>query len=320
MSPKSTLRHQAAEPPKKQRRGALGRAGTRGLNYLKHIGRLCKQSGVEWMTGDTPRLGAALAYYTVFAIAPLFVIVLRISSVWFGEQTARRELFGQLQALAGPKGAEAIAEIVVAASSKPLTGLWATCLAVVTLLVAASGVFVELQASLNTIWKVPARKKSTLWRFVRTRLLSFAMVLGIGFVLLVSLVVSAALAAVGNVAMGFLPAGQLLWSAVNLFISLGVITVLFAMILKILPDAKIRWRDVWAGGFITALLFSVGKQLLGVYLGRSSVTSAYGAMGSLIIVLLWVYYSAQILFLGAHFTRLYASHRSSRGQTHRSAR
>ncbi len=284
------------------------------LKRFKKYWRLCRESGVAWNESNSPRLGAALSYYTAFAIAPLFVIVLRVASAWFGEEAARRDLFGQLQGLVGAEGAKAIEAIVTAASNRPHTGAWATCLAVVTLLAAASGAFVELQASLNTIWRVAPPQRYGVWRFLRTRLISYAMVLGIGFLLLVSLVLSAALSALGNYASGFMPDATLLWSTLNLIVSLGVITLLFALILKILPDVNNQWRDVWLGGFITALLFTMGKQLLGVYLGRSTVTSAYGAMGSLVIVLLWVYYSAQILFFGAHFTRVYAEHRRRSGR------
>jgi membrane protein len=263
-----------------------------------------KEAALSWRNDNTPRLGAALAYYTVFAIAPLFLIVLHVSSLWFGEDAARHELFGQVQGLLGTEGGKAIESLVTAAANKPQAGWWATCIAMVTFIVAATGVFVELQGDLNIIWKVQRSSSQGILQFVKDRLLSFAMVLGIGFLLLVSLVISAGLAGVGEFVHG--NGGHLFWGALNFTISLGIITVLFAMILKVLPDVKIAWRDVWVGGFLTAVLFNLGKFLLGFYLGRSSVTSAYGAAGSLVIILLWVYYSSQILFFGAELTRVYA--------------
>jgi membrane protein len=232
--------------------------------------------------------------------------VLRVSSLWFGKEAAQHELFGQLQGLLGKDGSMAVEAIVTSAANQPRTGWWATCLAMVTLSVAVTGVFVELQDALNTIWKIKRLPGHGIWQFVKDRLLSFAMVLGIAFLLLVSLVVSAGLSGLGQFTNS--PGSHWIWTVVNFTVSLGIITVLFAMILKVLPDARIAWRDVWLGGFITALLFNLGKFLLGFYLGRSSVTSAYGAAGSLVIILLWVYYSAQILFFGAELTRVYADH------------
>jgi membrane protein len=273
------------------------------FRILYEIGR---DTVLAMLDTNTPRLGASLAYYTVFAIAPLFVIVLRISSVWFGQAAAQHELFGQLQGLVGKEGGKAIESIVTSAANQPAAGWWATVLAAVTLIVATTGVFVELQDALNTIWRVERNPGHGLIRFVKDRLLSFAMVVGIGFLLMVSLVLSAALAGVGNFMHSYLPAEHLLETSLNFTLSLGIITLLFAMIFKVLPDVKIAWRDVWVGGFITALLFNLGKFLLGFYLGRGSVTSAYGATGSLVIVLLWVYYSAQIMFFGAELTRVYA--------------
>jgi membrane protein len=236
--------------------------------------------------------------------------VLAVASFWFGEEAARRELFNQLYGLAGKEGGEAIQAIVVAAD-KPKAGLLATVAAVVTLVIGATGVFVQLQDALNTVWNVKRKPGRGLRHFIQDRLLSFAMIVGIGFLLLVSLVLSAALAAVGKWMNGLLPAQEVIWEGINFAVSLGVITLLFAMIFKVLPDVQIRWRDVWSGALLTALLFNLGKLVLGFYLGRSSVASAYGAAGSVVIVLLWVYYSAQIVFFGAEFTRVYASKRGS---------
>lgn len=272
---------------------------------------LLKQTAKEWSNQDVPRLGAALSFYTLFAIAPLFVIVLAVAGLWFGEEAARRELFGQVSGLVGSEGGKAIQSLVVAAD-KPKTGVWATVIAAVTLLVGATSVFVQLQDSLNSVWGVRRKPGGGLRHFIKDRLLSFALIVGIGFLLLVSLVLSAGLSVLGKFMGGLLPAQEVLLQVINFVVSFGVITLLFAMIFKVLPDVKIAWREVWIGAMITALLFNLGKFLLGLYLGRSSVTSAYGAAGSLVIVLLWVYYSAQILFFGAKFTQIYASRYGSR--------
>jgi membrane protein len=278
----------------------------------KNGARLFKEAFLAWMNSKAPRMGAALAYYTIFAVAPLFLMALSMAGFFFGKEAARRELFGQVYGLVGHDGGEAI-QTLVAAANRPRAGLWATVGALVTLGIGATAVFVELKDALNTIWGVQPKPGSGARNFVKDRLLSFAMVLGIGFLLLVSLVLNAALAGLGTFASGLLPEQKLLWGAVNFLVSLGVITLLFAMILKLLPDVQIAWRDVWVGAFVTALLFNLGKFLIGYYLGRSSTVSIYGAAGSFIILLLWVYYSAQILFFGAQFTRLNAArHAESR--------
>lgn len=279
---------------------------------LKSHFALVQQTASEWIDQDVARLGATLAFYTLFAIAPLFVIVLAITGLWFGEEAARRELFSQVSGLVGSEGGEAI-QALVSVAHKPKTGAWATVVAVATLFVGATGVFVQLQDALNSIWGVRRKPGRGLRNFIKDRLLSFALIVGIGFLLLVSLVLSAGLSALGKFMSGLLPAQETLWQGINFVISFGVITLLFAMIFKVLPDVRIAWRDVWIGAVITALLFNLGKLLLGLYLGRSGVTSAYGAAGSLVIVLLWVYYSAQILFFGAKFTQIY----SNRYESHR---
>jgi len=272
------------------------------LRELKTGAQLLKAAFLAWMNSEAPRLGAALAYYTIFAVAPLFLMALSMAGFFFGKEAARRELFGQVYGLVGRNGGEAI-QTLVAAANRPRAGLWATAGALVTLGIGATAVFVELKDALNTIWEVQPKPGGGARNFVKDRLLSFAMVLGIGFLLLVSLVLNAALAALGTFASGLLPEQRLL-------LGLGVITLLFAMILKLLPDVQIAWRDVWVGAFVTALLFNLGKFLIGYYLGRSSTVSIYGAAGSFIILLLWVYYSAQILFFGAEFTRLHAAKRA----------
>lgn len=273
---------------------------------FKTVFDVLRQTVRDWLEDKAPRLGAALAYYTIFSIAPLIVIILAIAGLWFDKQAAQDQIFAQLGSLVGEQGAKAISGLLQAAD-KPHEGIVASVLAVVTLLLGATGVFVQLQDALNTIWEVKPKPGRGVWRAVRTRLLSLAMVFGIGFLLLVSLVLSAGLAAAGKWLEGAMPGGEQIWQSINLALSFAVIAVLFTFMFKYLPDVKIAWRDVWLGGVLTALLFTVGKFALGLYLGRSSVSSAYGAAGSLVIVLLWVYYSAQILFFGAEFTQVYAT-------------
>jgi membrane protein len=212
----------------------------------------------------------------------------------------------QVGGLIGKNGSKAISS-ALSASNPHSTGLLASMLAVVTLILTATGLFIELQSDLNTIWHVEQKPGQGIWGFIKLRLLSFAMVIGIGFLLLVSLVVSTALAALAKYFTNLAPGLKVLWQIVNLLVSFGVITVLFAMMLKILPDVKIPWRDVWIGAALTSVLFTVGKSALGLYLGKNSTVTAYGAAGSLVLILLWVYYSGQILFLGAEFTKAFAT-------------
>ena len=266
---------------------------------------LLKETAKDWVEHDSPRLGAALAFYTVFAIAPLFVILLAIAGFVLGEDAARRQVFDELGRLIGSQGGQAL-ESVAVASKQSGSGWWATLVALVTLFLGATGVFAQLQDSLNTVWNLRRKPGRQVSRFVKVRLVSFAMVLGIGFVLLVSLVINAGLSALGKYMSGLIPGQEVLWQIINFLVSIGVVTLLFAMIFKVLPDAKIAWRDVWVGALLTAVLFSIGKSLLSLYLGKSSVASVYGAAGSLVVILMWVYYSAQILLFGAEFTRLYA--------------
>jgi len=277
---------------------------------FKEHAQIFKEAFRAWLDSKSPRLGAALAYYTIFAVAPLFLIALSIAGLCFGQEAARRELFGQVYGLVGRNGGEAI-QMLVAAANQPRASMWASLGALVTLGLGASAVFVELKDALNMIWGVQGKTGSSSWYFIKDRLLSFAMVLGVGFLLLVSLVLNAALAALGTLTTGLLPEERLLLGCLNFLISLGVITLLFAMIFKWLPDVLISWGDVWVGAFVTALLFNLGKFLIGYYLGRSSMVSIYGAAGSFIILLLWVYYSAQILFFGAAYTRFHAEKRAS---------
>lgn len=254
---------------------------------------------------NVPMMGAALAYYTAFSIAPLLVITVGIAGMVFGEK-GNADVFETVRGLLGENGAQAVQAMVEAASSKPHGSFVATVVGVVTLLVGASGVFGQLQAALNVIWKAALRPDAGWAVTLRRRLLSFSMVGVIAFLLLVSLVVSTILAAAGKLFVVLLPGGEIVWEAVNMLVSTGVITVLFALIFKVLPDVRLPWRDALIGGFWTSLLFGFGKLGIGLYLGRSGVASAYGAAGSLVALLLWVYYSSQILLFGAELTRAYA--------------
>ncbi|HTI69607.1 MAG TPA: YihY/virulence factor BrkB family protein [Candidatus Limnocylindria bacterium] len=246
---------------------------------------------------------AALSYYTVFAIAPLFIIVLAIAGLWFGQEAAQKQLFGQLSEMVGTEGGEAI-QAVVAAARHHQAGIWATLVAVGTLFAASTAVFVQLQDSLNLIWRVEPPAHRGLKDLVRHRIVSFAMILGIGFLLLVSLIISSFLATMTQLFGTLVSNKDAVLSALNFFVSLGIITLLFTLILKVLPDVKMGWKPPFLGGFLTAILFNVGKFLFSIYIGHSSIVSVYGAMGSLVVILLWVYYSAQILLFGAHFTKV----------------
>jgi membrane protein len=264
------------------------------------------------MEDQAPTLGAALAYYTVFSMAPLLIIVIAIAGLFFGQEAAQGQIFDQLRGLLGEESGKAMQDMVQNASAKPATGLVAGVIGVVTLLFGASGVFGQLQTSLNAIWNVQPKPGRGILGVVQDRILSFGFILVVGFLLLISLVLTAAIAVVGEWFSGMLPGIQPLAHIVNFVLSLALVTLLFAMIFKFLPDAKVAWHDVWIGAFITAMLFIVGKFALGLYLGKSAVGSSYGAAGSLIVLLLWVYYSSQILFFGAEFTQVYANRFGSR--------
>ncbi len=267
--------------------------------------RLLKQTISEFGNDKAPRLGAALAYYTIFSLAPLLLIVIAISGLAFGHDAAQNKIFEQLKGALGPAAAASVQDMVRNAA-KPRSGTVATIIGIVTLIFGASGVFGQLKDALNTIWDVEPKKSGGIMTLVKDRFLSFAMVLGVGFLLLVSLVIDTAITAIGTYAGSHLPGGEVLWHAAELAFSFCVITVLMAMIFRLLPDLKIEWRDVWLGAAITSLLFVLGKFALGIYFAKSAVGSSFGAAASLVIVLLWVYYSAQILLFGAEFTQVYA--------------
>jgi len=268
--------------------------------------QLLKDTFSEWSEDKVPRLAAALAYYTAFALAPLLLIAIAVAGLVFGREAASNQIGQQLAGLLGPTAAESVNTMVEAAGANKGGGILASIIGVVTLLFAASGVFGELQDSLNTIWEVQPKPNQGLLATLKQRFFSFAMVLGVGFLLLVSLMLSAALGALGSVVAGDQADQSLIWKVVNFVVSFGVTTLLFALIYKVLPDVKIQWRDVWIGALVTALLFTLGKAAIGWYLGRPGTTSTYGAAGSFVALLLWVYYSAQILFFGAEFTQVYA--------------
>lgn len=286
--------------------GGMARFGVHGVRRWRG---LLVETFSGWWEDRAPRLGAALAYYTVLALAPVLVLVTPVASaVLGGPREARSEIHQQFAQLIGEQGARAVDDVLSAAASRygapsPL----ARALSWAVLLFGASGVFAELQEALDTIWEVAPRPGSAAWlAILRKRLLSFAMVLGICFLLLVSLVISAALASLRNYANHELQGLAMVWTVSSTIASVGASTVVFAMIYKILPDVTVRWRDVWIGALITAALFTLGRYGIGEYLGRSSIGDRYGATGSLVVILVWVYFSAQILYLGAEFTKAYS--------------
>jgi membrane protein len=265
---------------------------------------LLKTTATQWVNDKCPQLGAALAYFTVFSLAPLILILLAFFGLFFGSAHAGDKIIEQLQYLVDPSGIKVIQDIATSAS-KPQSGLLATTIGIIVGLFGASGVFGQLQEALNTIWGVKAKPGAGLWAFIRARFLSFAMVAGVCFLLLISLTVESVLRGLSNYLQNLLPGGHILALILFLILDLGVVIVLFAMIFRFLPDVKIAWRDVWIGASLTAVLFVIGKFLLGLYLGSGAAGSAYGAASSLITLLLWIYYSAQILLFGAEFTQVY---------------
>ena len=266
---------------------------------------LIKASVSSWLDDYAPSMGAALSYYTVFSLAPLLLIVVSVAGLVFGEDAVRGELFAQLQGLMGADAAKAIQDLL-ASVNKPAHGIVGTLVGVALLVFGATTVFGELQDALDRIWRAPARKKGGLWSLLRARLLSFGMILGLAFLLMVSLVLGAAIAALGKWWGPAFGGWETLLQIVNLVVGFGLTTVVFAMIYKMMPRVKVQWHDVWLGALVTSLLFTVGKFLIGLYIGKSGVASGFGAAGSLIVVFIWVYYSAQIFLLGAEFTWVYA--------------
>ncbi|MFM9437132.1 membrane protein [Janthinobacterium sp. CG_23.3] len=273
--------------------------------FVKEMRSVVTCSVMEWLEHRASSKGAALAFYTLFSIAPILILVIAIAGFFYGPEAARGELLGQLRGLLGPQGAEAI-QLVLAGASNHKEGRLATLVATALLLFGATSVFAELKASLDEIWQVPPLKQGGVWDTLRTRLLSFGLVLVLAFLLMVSLVISAALAIVEHYLNGLWSDAVFLLSLLSATISFAVIAALFAVIYKMLPRVRLSWRDVVIGALGTAALFTLGKYAIGVYIGNSGVASSFGAAGSMIALLLWVYYSAQIFFLGAEFARQYA--------------
>ena len=279
---------------------------------IRAFWRLLTQTGQSWLADYAPSMGAALAYYTLFSLAPLLLIVISVAGLVFGEDAARGEIAHQLSALMGDSGAKAVQDLLTSVD-KPLEGSLATVLGLLMLFVGATTVFAELQDALDRIWRVAVHNPGNGWlALVRARLLSFGMILAIGFLLIVSLVVSAVLGVMGSWLQPVFGAWVALAALVNAIGSFVLVAAMFALIYKVMPRAQVQWRDVWTGAVFTATLFTFGKFLIGLYIGRSGVISGFGAAGSLVVVLLWVYYSAQIFLIGAEFTWVYANAYGSR--------
>ncbi|MEO7851830.1 MAG: YihY/virulence factor BrkB family protein [Rubrivivax sp.] len=287
---------------------------------LKHASRwsvaqwwsMVKAALSSWVDDYAPSMGAALSYYTVFSLAPLLVIVISLAGLIFGAEAVRGEIFSQIDGLMGAEAAKAIQDLL-GAVSKPSTGIIGTVIGTLVLLIGATTVFGELQDALDRIWRAPAREESSgLWSLVRTRLLSFGMILGIAFLLMVSLVVGAATSALGKWWGGWFDGWEILLQILNAVVGFVMTTAVFALIYKMMPRVKVGWGDVWVGAAVTALLFTVGRFLIGLYIGKTGVASGFGAAGSVAVVFVWVYYSAQIFLVGAEFTWVYAQRMGSR--------
>lgn len=273
---------------------------------------LIQASVSAWIDDYAPSMGAALSYYTVFSLAPLLVIVVSLAGLVFGDDAVRGELFGQIAGLMGPAAAQGIQDML-ARVSRPATGALGTVVGGVVLLVGATSVFAELQDALDRIWRAPVREKhGGLWRLLRTRLLSFGMILGVAFLLVVSLVVGAAISALGKWWGGWFQGWEVVAQALDVAVGFALTTAVFALIYKLMPRVKVGWGDVWVGAAVTALLFTAGRFLIGLYIGRTGVASGFGAAGSVAVVFVWVYYSAQVFLVGAEFTWVYAQRLGSR--------
>jgi membrane protein len=281
------------------------------LQFVGESWTMLREAASDWLEDKAPQLGAALAFYSILSVAPLVMIAIAVAALVFGEDAARGALLGQVQGLVGEQGADAI-QAMLSHAKEPAEGTIAAVIGVITLLFGASGVFGQLQEAMNTVWEVPPKTGGGIWSFLRGRFLSFAMVLGIGFLLLVSLLLSAMIAGAGSYLSGLAPDLEPLWHAANGVVTFVVVTALFAMIFKFLPDTQVAWRDVWVGALLTAALFTVGKMLIGLYLGKTGLSSAYGTAGSLVVLVVWIYYSAQILFFGAELTQVYARRHGSK--------
>ncbi len=280
------------------------------MNIAVSTWLLVRDSVLEWVNDRASREGAALAFYTVFSLAPILVLAIAIAGFFFGQEAARGEIYDQIRDLLGPDSARAVQAMILNASRRG-AGIMATLVGLVTLLIGATTALAELKDGLDQIWDVPSERTSGFWYFLRKRLLSIGLILSLGFLLLVSLVFSAVLSAIGK-RLGLAEVTGALLQTANFLFAFVLVTLMFAMIYKILPAVEIAWRDVIIGALVTALLFNIGKFGIGVYLGNSAIASSYGAAGSVILVLVWVYYSTQIFLLGAEFTKVYAYRFGSR--------
>jgi membrane protein len=270
----------------------------------------------RWSEINAPRLGAALSFYTMLSIAPLLVVSIAIAGMAFGRQAAQGQIVWQIESLVGHDGGQAI-QTMLENAHEPGAGIVAGLIGILTLLFGASGVFLELRDALNLTWGVRAKQSSGLKAMIHDRFTAFTMVVGIGFLLMVSLLVNAAITAAGSFFGGFLPLPEGVLHAIDIVVSFAGVTLCFALLYKVVPDARIEWRDVWIGAAVTAGLFTVGKFLIGLYIGRAALGSTFGAAGSLVVFLVWVYYSAQVFYLGAEFTRAFAERHGSRALTRR---
>ena len=281
------------------------------MKKLKNIARLFKVSATEWSNDKAPRLGASLSYYTIFSLAPVLLLVIAVAGMVLGRDAAQGKIVEQLQGLLGADAAKAIQTMLEKANQHG-KGIVATVVGAVTLIVGATGVMIELQDALNTVWKVIPKPNQGIKGIIRDRMLSFGIVMGFGFLLLVSLVVSAAVALLDSWIGGMIPGWVIFGYVLSYGISVGLVALMLGAIFKVLPDAKIAWKDVWIGAVVTSLLFHLGKFGISLYIGKASVASSFGAAGSLAVLLVWVYYSSQIVLFGAEFTRAYANEYGSR--------
>ncbi|HKT61156.1 MAG TPA: YihY/virulence factor BrkB family protein [Gemmatimonadales bacterium] len=282
----------------------MPRAPRSRILTLRSLWWVLKHAVIGWWGDNVPRLGASLAYYTLFALAPILLVAISVAGLVFGADAVRGEVVAQIQGLVGRRGAEAV-QAMIQGAARPSSSRLATAVGLLTAFLGATGAFVELQTALNAIWRVQPRPGVSVLAFLKQRLISFGLVVAVGFLLLVSLLVNTALSAFNRYLGRVFPAFTVVWEASNVLVSLGVVTLLFALIYQVLPDVRLRWRDVWVGALVTAGFFSIGKQAIGLYLGTSSVASSYGAAGSVVVLLVWVYYTAQVVLLGAEFTRYY---------------
>jgi membrane protein len=300
----STLTDRRTRTKRSPKAESVKAAAAEQVGIVLRSGRILKKTAQAFVADNVTQLGAALAFYTTVAVAPLLVLVIALAGTVFASGDARREVIGEIQRLAGPQASAAVA--TVQSPTATSTGMFATLLGVATLIFGGLGVFTNLQNALNTIWRVPPKPSKSWWHFLQQRLFSLATVVATGFLLLVSLIASAVLSWLGTETVHRLGLPVVGLQVVNNVITFGVVTFLFATVFRLLPETPVRMRHVWIGAAMTALLFTAGKTVLGIYLSRASLTSAYGASGSLLVLLLWSYYAAQIVFLGAEFTRVTA--------------